>query len=510
MATMSFPAGARSDWLLANPWVWLATGLGFTAWAVAWTFAFSPEAADLRVVVLALGLLCAGIGVWIRHADRQTSYLRDRFPGVAGPFRFLMGVIFALAAFGATCLLILSFLQRPDLPIPVGPACLIFLTVAPLASSAAWRTLRRLPGQNMMEIDEEVGLAWWSMAGLCVLGSLTLSPQYPNEWDSMRLLLRVGAVLCSYAAALIVAPIHLRRLVLSFVFVVHFMGISSAALAAPPAPWIVMQAWLRVFRPYLEFMYLNNAYHFYAPDPGPSSYIWFRIIYTDGVNDFGKWYKLPHVDENGKVLHSVALEYQRYLAMTEQIGQKDALPSDMYFNAEKQEWQPHPMYMNRLRVSDPDAPLQVGIPVLKHPRIPFHPNIPQNMQVNIPADGPRRLIASFARHIANRFPIHVDDKGKTFDFKSVKVYRVIHQIPPVSWYQYKMAANDPVTYQPFYVGNYNADGVLLKDGDPYLYWMLPILRERPNDPDSRIRDYCRLHAGDPHWQMNAKDWKNND
>src|SRR5262249_51727018 len=30
-----------------------------------------------------------------------------------------------------------------------------------------------------------------------------------------------------------------------------------------PSPWLSTQIWTRIYRPYLEFLYLNNAYHFY-------------------------------------------------------------------------------------------------------------------------------------------------------------------------------------------------------------------------------------------------------
>ena len=32
-------------------------------------------------------------------------------------------------------------------------------------------------------------------------------------------------------------------------------------------------------------MYLNNAYHFYSPDPGPATYVWFRIFYISNEVD---------------------------------------------------------------------------------------------------------------------------------------------------------------------------------------------------------------------------------
>ncbi len=54
------------------------------------------------------------------------------------------------------------------------------------------------------------------------------------------------------------------------------------------------------------------------------------------------------------------------------------------------------------------------------------------------------------------------------------------------------------------MGFHDADGEL-KDSDfginrdPYLYWLLPIVRRRMDDPESGILDYCRYHAGDSEW-----------
>ena len=69
----------------------------------------------------------------------------------------------------------------------------------------------------------------------------------------------------------------------------------------------MQQIWTRIFRPYLEFMYLNNAYHFYAPDPSTSSYLWFRVIFTDDADgkEYGRWYKVPQLDEKGRILSVV-------------------------------------------------------------------------------------------------------------------------------------------------------------------------------------------------------------
>ncbi len=511
MASINADDALKRDWPLANPWLWLGAGVALVGWSLAWTLYFRPIAADGRVIVLAFGLLLASVGVWLRHRDRQTSFIREQMPAAAIPVRLFLGVAFAAAALGVTFLLILALAQRSESVLQVAPACLIWLTVTPVAASASLRCLRRKDGQPLVEVDEEIAAAFAVLAGCCFLGMIVLvrDPSDLGEWDSLRMFLRVGAFVSAYAAGLIVIQTGLRRLMLSLLFVLHFAGISSAALAAPPSSWIVNQAWMRVFRPYLEFMYLNNAYHFYAPDPGPSSFLWFRIIYTtdDGATDFGKWLKVPDMDSNGRINHPVALEYQRYLSMVEQIVQKDPLPGEFVFNEQKGEWQPNPLYLNRLNLSDPTAPVPIGKIVPKHPRIPLHPEILKTQQVNIPSDGPRRLLSSFARHIALRYPTHTNEQGEELKFKSVKIYRVIHSIPPIIWFQRDLTPTDPTLYQPFYVGNFNKYGTRMNDGDPYLFWLLPILRVQANNPHSQIKDWCRVHAGDPESLVELKHWK---
>ena len=42
----------------------------------------------------------------------------------------------------------------------------------------------------------------------------------------------------------------------------------------------------RVYRPYLNLLYMTNAYHFYSPDPGTSSVMWFAVYYDDGTFDW--------------------------------------------------------------------------------------------------------------------------------------------------------------------------------------------------------------------------------
>ena len=363
-----------------------------------------------------------------------------------------------------------------------------------------------------LDVEEETGLAFLIGAVCAFAGSWTLylGPSDPKDWDTMRLFLRVLTVAALGGAALVLVSTRLRRLVISFLFVLHFAGISNACLAAPPAPWLIQQSWMRIFRPYLEFMYLNNAYHFYAPEPGPASYFWFRLIYTDEQgNEQGWWYKVPEIDDKGRHLHAVALEYQRHLAMTESVAPYDAPPVWLQPN-EFGDLAVSPFYAVRLAHQPGQV---VGIKRTPHPLIPLHPLVPQVQQVIIPNEGSRRLLASYARFVARKFATLPDHENWTF--KSVKVYRAIHSIPTVEWFVNRRSPTDPVLYRPFYMGNYDKDGEVLDaewgpKRDPYLYWLLPILRSNINDKDSEVKDHCRQHAGDSKWVRPARmnEWVN--
>ena len=94
---------------------------------------------------------------------------------------------------------------------------------------------------------------------------------------------------------------------------IHFGGMITAATTIDPpgaaAPWVSEMLWVHVYRPYLQFMYLNNAYHFYSPEPGPPALVWFHIKYKDGRV---KWFKIPHRDDDPVPIH-----HTRLLSITE-------------------------------------------------------------------------------------------------------------------------------------------------------------------------------------------------
>lgn len=101
-------------------------------------------------------------------------------------------------------------------------------------------------------------------------------------------------------------PPRLVRWLVSLLILGHFFTIGSAVTSVPPAPEPAVRA--RNFsRAYLHFMYLTNAYRFFAPDPGPAQILWFRIQHEDGTV---RWVEFPQRDR-----HWVRMPYQRGLCI---------------------------------------------------------------------------------------------------------------------------------------------------------------------------------------------------
>src|SRR5262249_48951425 len=196
-------------------------------------------------------------------------------------------------------------------------------------------------------------------------------------------------------------PRSLARAGISLVLVFHLVGIVTAVTSVPPpggpAPWLVTQLWTRCYRPYLQFLYLNNAYHFYSPEPGPASLLWCCVSYDDGSSH---WVKMPTRQRHAR--DPLALEYYRRLALTESTNQLE----------------PVQVLPGEATARRALAGQLLGLPTPEQIAL-YLPGVPQ---FRAPGDTSRRLLQCYARFVASSYP----HANPAVGVRGVKVYRIVH------------------------------------------------------------------------------------
>jgi len=300
-----------------------------------------------------------------------------------------------------------------------------------------------------------------------------------EEWDTARLLLRIMLVAALAAGLLATVSRRLRKFIVSMLAVAHFLGILVTASLSPPpgaeAPWLSLQLWAYVYRPYLNFICLDMRYNFYAPDPVSDTIFRYRVEFANGD---AAWYRLPDRAEC-----RTALEFSRALAIPEFVSGQAAAPDDF-------------ARLTRLREDAGENHI---------PPLPM-PNIDPSAQYEEPSPDAKLYIESYAHHIAVAKK-HPTDPGQAVT--GVKIYRVGHNVPSAKQVSEGMDPNDPTLYSAIYLGEYGADGklkpscyhvevdklgqIIRETRDPFLYWLIPIIREK----DGTVTDFVKLH-GDAH------------
>jgi hypothetical protein len=311
----------------------------------------------------------------------------------------------------------------------------------------------------------------------------------PNSWDSFHIFFGVGAVIGLIGAAWTRLPLKATVGLIMFGVAFHFAGILSAITSPPATPFLTEQYWNHVSRPYLQFTYMSNAYQFYSPNPGPACEIWVCLEY-EGDPDLPKdceWIEIPK--RGTDVKDPLGLSYYRRLSLTENTSQ---------FGTQIPDWEEHQQVVVRRNVATRDIP-RAGR------SDEFERNLPNEIVIN-------HLLPSYARHFAS---MHADPSKK---LKSVRIYRTLHQLPTLNEFR----GYDPVygrsidpigpyshrLYLPFFQGEFNANGELIDPLAPLLYWLVPIMPERPVPADKAeykrnggfsyyYTDYVSKHAGCP-------------
>lgn len=368
---------------------------------------------------------------------------------------------------------------------------------------------------------------WLAAAGAAVLASVGIPEAQPGDWDSARLLARVMAAGGAAGALLTAISPRARYALLSAFALFHFGGILTAVTWPPtggtPPPWVTTQAAGRLYVPYFKFLYLSNAYHFYSPEPGPASKLFFLLTYEltkttppsadekpaswkqSADPETGKprwaktaseWVDLPNRRQHYK--DPLGLSYYRRLSVTEMVSQ--AMPS----RYTPRTFEKSVAFRRRERVAmgTHDASPAVGAKNL--PAIPLDPQAgPEDLQYRVPnADIVRYLLPSYTRHVADEFSHPERGAIPARRVVSVKVFRVEHSITqPEAFHGRRIPYNSrkkwadpvdpfhPTTYRPYYQGEYDAEGRLADPTDPMLYWLCPISPKTPSAADPKGRDY---------------------
>jgi hypothetical protein len=92
--------------------------------------------------------------------------------------------------------------------------------------------------------------------------------------------------------------------------VFHLTAIIIAPASVSPSSALLQSVW-RVFQPYLQLLYLNNGYHFFAPDPSESTLLAFAAEREDGTVVRGR---IPNREIVPRLL------YHRHFMLTEQMN----------------------------------------------------------------------------------------------------------------------------------------------------------------------------------------------
>jgi hypothetical protein len=373
-----------------------------------------------------------------------------------------------IAGAAATVLAGLMAMTLGDRLVPL--RVMLILAGLALALSAVNHRLR-----NFAEALEDRGITavYLTLATFVVL---IASLACDEEWDSFRLVLGVFVGIGLIAALLVMLPRMVRRTFILLLVLFHFGGILTAVFSVPPPSglqcWMTGTLWTYVYRPYLQFMYLNNAYHFYSPEPGPATHLWFCVKY-DSPNVPPRWVDVPRRED-----YPSRLLYQRATALTEtttypRYGYPADIEGRVWRRSQQRDLIP---YL-------PDLQVNKGSPLADVSQY----REPQEITS-------KKYIASYARHVA-RDPKYRSPDSPDTPVRSVKVYRVMHNLLNAQEMARGESPESPTKFWPFYMGEFDADGNLLDPNDPLLYWAVPILAEQDKRGVVVIKDYVAVHAG---------------
>ncbi len=93
----------------------------------------------------------------------------------------------------------------------------------------------------------------------------------------------------------------------------HLVAISTAPATVGPSSQTARNVWDTV-SPYLQVLYLNHGFHYFAPQPGSSNLVDWEVTRSDGSTESGRF---PNFDIQPRLL------YHRYFMLSEYLGNAD-------------------------------------------------------------------------------------------------------------------------------------------------------------------------------------------
>ena len=114
------------------------------------------------------------------------------------------------------------------------------------------------------------------------------------------------------------------KIVVSALVVVHLIAVVAPPMQlqtyAPGAPATPVSFAFRTLQPYIDLLYLNHGYAFFAPDPGPSHLVRYRATFADDRPTVEGVFPDPKK-------HWPRLFYHRHFMLAEQLHSDYAGPS---------------------------------------------------------------------------------------------------------------------------------------------------------------------------------------
>jgi hypothetical protein len=402
------------------------------------------------------------------------------------PTRFWPALIGGLAATAAGVVLYLIADGFPEARRYLDPprAALIFGGL--VAAGAAVSRRLRSAGQEFEDRAVSAGVVF--LAGVAAFQGYIGA----GDADSLQMALGVLTAVAVAGSLLVLLPRGGRYVAVSLLVLVHFSSITTSVLSVPPPrsspPWLLQTAWAHFYRPYSSFMYLNNAYHFYSPEPGPPTLLWFYVRYSDGSS---RWVKLPSRADSPVPLH-----YQRMLALTESTNMiNPELPPDFLVRKYR-----------RLNLARPPIPLLKSVVPGMLPS--EYPDVPDTLQFQEPQEYSKKMVAGYVRYVARRYAHPEAPAGDPqAHVDGIKAYRVIHSIINAPDLAAGASPHAKTFDLPYFQGEFDTGGELKNTNDPLLYWLIPI-QAWPRDADKLkvfnapvsphkdfdVRDYLEVHA----------------